>query len=562
MARESREGTFGLCSQRMTFAPLDTDRLIGDRYVLESLIAKGGMGEVWRARHKALKSLVAIKFLHHASAFSQSTRKRFLTEAQVTANLKTRHAVQVFDFGVTDDGLPYLVMEYLEGETLELRIAREGRLSVETTYMALRQAARALDRAHALGIVHRDFKPENLILIADEEGGEHVKVVDFGIAKILGELELALDRSGASTSGDAPNSGTFSAVGTPYYMAPEQIEDTSLLGPAADIWAFGVVAYECLTGRKPFDDESIPHLLRRILQGTPLPEPPSSLAPLPALFDDWFQVACARDPNDRFADAQTAASALGIALGVPTGPLTTTTRHSTPSVGSITPKRVVSPMAATLDARKSARPPAPSPSSDVLGPTPLLKTEAHLAPHSADVTPQLADPTGSASRPPQLLTDAPIERPPRLSLTARAGRMPAFAALALSVMAIVATTTISARRRTGTSPRDLHAAAAANLVNGAASAAPSAPDRGTTSPTDREATSPTDRAPAASGTSPFATAPSAASSAAASPPGGGAIEGRRPATAPPRSAAKSATAKHAGHAPSAPPVFRLPPLGI
>src|SRR4029079_11231998 len=101
--------------------PLDADRLIGTRYILESRIGQGGMGEVWRARHTALKSLVAIKFLHRASAFSQSMRKRFLTEAQVTANLKTRHAVQVFDFGVTDDGLPYLVMEFLEGETLEKR---------------------------------------------------------------------------------------------------------------------------------------------------------------------------------------------------------------------------------------------------------------------------------------------------------------------------------------------------------------------------------------------------------------------------------------------------------
>src|SRR5262245_51993252 len=175
----------------MMSAPLDTGRLVGDRYILETLIARGGMGEVWRARHKALRSLVAIKFLHRASAFSPSKRKRFLTEAQVTANLKTRHAVQVFDFGVTEDGLPYLVMEFLEGETLEKRIAREGRLSIETTFTVLRQAARALDRAHALGIVHRDFKPENVVIFADEEGGEQVKVVDFGIAKIVGDLELA-----------------------------------------------------------------------------------------------------------------------------------------------------------------------------------------------------------------------------------------------------------------------------------------------------------------------------------------------------------------------------------
>src|SRR6476620_6189226 len=105
-----------------------SDRLVGERYSLETLIGKGGMGEVWRARHVTLRNLVAIKFLHGASASDEGTRERFLTEAQVTANLKSRHAVQVFDFGVTEDGLPYLVMELLEGEALDKRIAREGHI--------------------------------------------------------------------------------------------------------------------------------------------------------------------------------------------------------------------------------------------------------------------------------------------------------------------------------------------------------------------------------------------------------------------------------------------------
>lgn len=543
--------------------PLDEGRLIGDRYVLESLIAKGGMGEVWRARHKALKSLVAIKFLHRASAFSQSTRKRFLTEAQVTANLKTRHAVQVFDFGVTDDGLPYLVMEYLEGETLELRITREGRLSIETTFMALRQAARALDRAHALGIVHRDFKPENLIIVADEEGGEHVKVVDFGIAKILGELELAFDRDGESTFGDTPSSGTFSAVGTPYYMAPEQIEDASHLGPEADIWAFGVVAYECLTGRKPFDDASVPHLLRRILQGTPAPVPPSSLAPLPLVFDEWFQVACARDPGDRFPDAQTAVLALGIALGVPDKPLTTATRHSTPSVISSAPKRVVSPMAATLDARKSTRPSAPSLSSEVLGPTPRPSFALKPAPTGADIVPpQLADPMGRASSPPQIPTDAPIERPSRLSLAARASRVPPFAALALGVLAVVATTAVGARQHARDLPAHIPSVAGAILVDSAASAAhpvlePPAPAPDAPSPTTRDTTDPSAGALATAAAADSAAAAAVAKVTAAT------AAGSRPAAAPPRATAdKGAAAKRTGPTPSAPPVFQLPPLGI
>ncbi len=344
----------------MTAASFGADRLVGDRYLLEALIGRGGMGEVWRARHLALKTCVAIKFLHGASAPSERARRRFLTEAQVTANLKTRHAVQVFDFGVSDDGVPYLVMELLEGESLDRRIAREGRLDVATTRAILQQAARALERAHALGIVHRDFKPENVMLVADEDGGgELVKVVDFGIAKLVGDLDSTLKSAlhGLALARRPPSSPvldvTSGGVGTPYYMAPEQIQDSALVGPAADIWAFGVVAYECLTGRRPFDDDTIGELLRRVVAGGP-PTPASSLAPVPPLFDDWLRVACAREPGDRFPDVQTAATALAFALDTVAAPAPRSAPSSTPTLSSgsavASPWSVsVSPLASTLD---------------------------------------------------------------------------------------------------------------------------------------------------------------------------------------------------------------------
>ena len=306
----------------MTTGPLGTARLVGGRYVLEAPIGRGGMGEVWRAEHVALRAPVAIKFLQGASAESESSRRRFLTEARVTASLKSRHAVQVFDYGVTEDGVPYLVMELLEGETLERRIARQGRLPVALTAALLQKAARALERAHALGIVHRDFKPENIMLVADdEEGGEAVKVVDFGIAKLIGGLDDP--RSGAHNltgprAGRSPSSFsvTSTGVGTPFYMAPEQVHGTASLGPAVDIWAFGVVAYECLTGKKPFEGDTVGKLLLRVLSAEP-PTPASSHAPVPAAFDAWFRVACARRPADRFRDVQTAAAALVLALEAP-----------------------------------------------------------------------------------------------------------------------------------------------------------------------------------------------------------------------------------------------------
>ncbi|MGH7295484.1 MAG: serine/threonine-protein kinase, partial [Polyangiaceae bacterium] len=166
-----------------------SSHLVGGRYELEALIGKGGVGEVWRARHVALNSRVAIKFLQPASAQKESAKRRFTTEAQVTAQLKTPSAVQVFDFGVTDDGQPYLVMELLEGETLGLRLQRLKRLGVVETARILAQAARALQRAHQLGIVHRDFKPDNIVIYTDDEGREQVKVLDFGVAKLVGALE-------------------------------------------------------------------------------------------------------------------------------------------------------------------------------------------------------------------------------------------------------------------------------------------------------------------------------------------------------------------------------------
>jgi serine/threonine-protein kinase len=295
---------------------------ISDRYELEERLGRGGMGEVWRARHLALKSHVAIKFLHAASAQEEKAQKRFVTEAQLTAQIKTRHAVQVFDFGVTDGGQPFIVMELLDGETVGHRLERAGRLPRAATVRFLQQAARALDRAHALGIVHRDFKPDNLVIVKDEDGRETIKVLDFGIAKLVGDLEVASGPRSSSrgvpddtlVDGDEPMSltATNAVLGTPHYMAPEQIRRDEM-GPAIDIWAFGVVAFECLTGVPPFDGTTLIDIFTRIQVGRHLSV--RELAPdLPAEFDDWFAMACALDPAARFRSATVAARALAVSL--------------------------------------------------------------------------------------------------------------------------------------------------------------------------------------------------------------------------------------------------------
>jgi len=301
---------------------------IGDRYELEALIGKGGIGEVWRARHVALNSRVAVKFLQLQKSEHQRRSKgtavrirRFTAEAQIMAQLKTPHAVQVFDFGVTDWDQPYLVMELLEGETLGRRLERVKRLGAHETVHLLGQAARALHRAHQLGIVHRDFKPDNVVVCADDEGRDYVKVLDFGVAKIVGELESATGEIQAAGSSLAQSfTRTGSVLGTPLYMAPEQVRNAAEVDARADLWAFGVVAFECLTGRPPFSGTSIEELFDRILRGLhPLAH--FLEESLPPSFDAWLDVVCAVDPAKRFMNASVAWKQLAIALNVETGDL-------------------------------------------------------------------------------------------------------------------------------------------------------------------------------------------------------------------------------------------------
>ncbi|MEO9233043.1 MAG: protein kinase [Polyangiaceae bacterium] len=292
---------------------------LGERYELEAKVGEGGMGEVWRAKHLALENNVAIKFLSGSLAANEETKKRFLMEAKLTAQLRSRHAVQVFDFGLTDDGQPYLVMELLHGEPLGERIERERHLSLHDVAAFMGDAAKALHRAHALGIVHRDFKPDNVFLTKGEDRDVEVKVVDFGIAKLIGSLEEARPSMTdlAEITGKALSqlTRTGKLVGTPHYMSPEQVRMSAEVGPAADIWAFGVVAFEALTGECPFDGGSVIELFSKIQLGKA--RDARSLNPdIPEAFDDWFKVACAVDPSLRFPDAQIAATLLADALGV------------------------------------------------------------------------------------------------------------------------------------------------------------------------------------------------------------------------------------------------------
>ena len=266
--------------------------IIAGKYRLVRKLGEGAMGTVWQAQHLALKSQVAIKFIQVDTAPHAEALPRFLREAQAAASLRSPHVVQILDHGV-DDGMPYIAMELLEGETLADRLARVGRLSPIEAARILVHVGRAIGRAHEAGIVHRDLKPDNVFIVRNDDE-ELAKVVDFGIAKSTAANSLTGPASAGTRTG--------AVLGTPYYMSPEQTEGAKNLDFRADIWAIGVIGFECLLGRRPFDAETLGGLLLAICI-RPIPVPSQSGA-VPAGFDAWFARACAREPSQRFASAK------------------------------------------------------------------------------------------------------------------------------------------------------------------------------------------------------------------------------------------------------------------
>ncbi len=279
--------------------------LVADKYRLTRLLGRGGMGSVWEGVHTSLGTRVAVKFIEAEYAADEEARNRFKNEARAAAKLRSKHVVQVYDHGVTDDGRPYIVMEFLSGEPLDKRLDRAGRLPLPDTANIIMQTCRALSKAHEAGIVHRDLKPENVFLVWDDEDKADIaKVVDFGIAKFT---DPSLGASSATRTG--------SVLGTPYYMSPEQARGLRSVDYRSDLWSIGVIAFRCVAGRLPFEGEAIGDVLVKICTA-PLPVP-SAIAPeLPPAFDAWFAHALAREPENRFQSARELADELIAATGL------------------------------------------------------------------------------------------------------------------------------------------------------------------------------------------------------------------------------------------------------
>jgi tRNA A-37 threonylcarbamoyl transferase component Bud32 len=266
------------------------------RYRIVRELGKGGMARVFEARHIALDRRVALKVMEPALAAQSSAAGRFLREAKAACHIRHQHVVEVFDIG-TDHGLPYIVMEFLEGSNLAVLLAEKGPLPVSGIANIFLPVISAVATAHAAGVIHRDLKPANLMLAQCPPRAVHPMVLDFGISKIANdELESTLTRS-------------ESLLGTVQYMAPELTKGAKFASAASDQYALGVMLYECATGRRPFTGQSHYDLMHAIVTAPVVP--PNAFRPeLPPEFDALVAKAMHRDPSKRFPSVHALGGAL------------------------------------------------------------------------------------------------------------------------------------------------------------------------------------------------------------------------------------------------------------
>jgi serine/threonine-protein kinase len=300
---------------------LSPGQLVTSNVQLVQKLGEGGMGAVWVADHLTLHTRVAVKFMSQQLAMDGAANARFSREAAAAAQIKSPHVVQSYDHGVTAEGTSFIVMELLEGEDLGERIKGQGPLSMRDTGEILSQCCKALARAHALGIVHRDIKPDNIFLVNTEED-IFVKILDFGIAKI------------SDPAAGFQMTSTGAMMGTPYYMSPEQFVNSKAVDGRADLWSLAVVVYHCLTGRVPFDGDTFPALCIAVDKGE-FPPATQVMPALPPQLDAWFAKALSRNPADRFASARDLAESFHALLGDPSA-----ARMSMVSVPDVSPLAV------------------------------------------------------------------------------------------------------------------------------------------------------------------------------------------------------------------------------
>lgn len=277
---------------------IEVGDVVGEKYRIESVLGAGGMGVVFSARHTMLNGQFALKFLSREGLTSPQAISRFQREAQAAARLRSEHAVRVFDVGTHTNGLPYIVMESLDGGDLGRLLRASGQLPVPEAVDYILQTCAAIAEAHKAGIIHRDLKPSNLFCLPREDKSILIKVLDFGISKVT---------SGHPSEEAVTVTGNF--IGSPSYMSPEQMRAPNRVDLRTDIWSLGVVLYECLTGKLPFPAGTFPEVCLRVAQEPPIL--PTSYRPdLPRRLEAIILRCLEKDRERRFGSIKELSDAL------------------------------------------------------------------------------------------------------------------------------------------------------------------------------------------------------------------------------------------------------------
>jgi serine/threonine-protein kinase len=277
---------------------VEIGQTIDGKYRILRKIGEGGMGAVFEGENVRINRRVAIKVLHAAASSNADVVRRFEREAQAAGRIGSDHILEILDLGELQGGERYLVMEYLQGETLAARLARVGRLSPQQLIPLMRQVLLGLGAAHAAGIVHRDLKPDNIFILQEKAGiSDFVKIIDFGISKF------------SALAGDLSMTRTGSVMGTPYYMSPEQAQGERQIDHKSDLYALGVIMYEALASTVPFNGETFNELMFKIVLSTP-PSLRQVAADVDPAFVAIVERAMAREPARRFDSCEELKQAL------------------------------------------------------------------------------------------------------------------------------------------------------------------------------------------------------------------------------------------------------------
>jgi serine/threonine-protein kinase len=277
--------------------------VVAGKYRIERLLGTGGMGVVVAATHMQLGTPIALKFLHHEMTQNHNVVDRFMREARSSAQLRGENVCRVSDVGTTETGQPFIVMELLTGQDLGTVLRTNGALPLSTAAEIIMQSCIALGESHAVGIVHRDIKPGNLFWTQRPDGSALIKVLDFGVAKAPEELKLSLTQ-------------TQNVIGSPGYMSPEQLKSSKSVDARSDIWSLGIVLYELVSGKKPFDAESITELALKVA----MDPAPALSAGIPPTFESVILRCLEKEPLRRFKDVAELAQALAPFVGPTRGP--------------------------------------------------------------------------------------------------------------------------------------------------------------------------------------------------------------------------------------------------